>query len=84
MFCFTFFGASKLRFYYAPTVCKNFSPGLSDSHALPWVIVKTRVLEGEDGRKRLLCHFDGITLLKGEFNGSCYFSLAMTFLIQFT
>lgn len=32
LFCLTFFRASNLRFYFAPTVCKNFSTGLSDFH----------------------------------------------------
>lgn len=53
-------------------------------HSLLCMIVKTRVFKGEDGRKLLLCHFDGITLLTWEFKNTCCFSLAVTCLVQFT
>lgn len=87
LFRFAFFTAPKLRFYFAPMVCRNFSTGLSDSHKSTlfhgW-LSKSGFFKGEDGRKVLFCHFDGISLLKWQFNAIYRFPLAVTCLIQFT
>lgn len=87
LFCLTFFTAPKLRFYFAPMVCRNFSTGLSGSHKSTLLcgwLSKSGFSKGEDDRKVLFYHFDGISPLKWQFDAIYCFPLAVTCLILFT
>lgn len=62
----TLFNAPNLRYFFAPSVCYDFSTGLfglPQRHFCLWVIMKIGVLCGEDSRRLLFHHDHDVTSL---------------------